>query len=317
MLFADCPLCDRPAPLDAETGALDCAACGVRLELAEEPALAGARRRGLTARAPPVAGDPTGRRILGAGLQPAPRDAAAPGRLEASWISARSQQSCWARSCSSRSATCRCAAFGAASAPTPNLLVVPFSFGFGLLAAIFAFGHISGGHFNPAVTVAMVLDRRTAPVEAVGYIVAQVVGALLAGAFVMVAINQAAVTAGITAPNTAAGITDMGALLMEIVATAGFIAVILASTKRAPALAALAIPLTLVAIHFATASLSGASVNPARSLGSAIVGGDRPRSGSTSWPRSWARSSAGSPGRLIDGGAETAPAEEPAAERAA
>jgi aquaporin Z len=58
------------------------------------------------------------------------------------------------------------------------------------------------------------------------------------------------------------------------VLTAGFIAVILASTRRAPALAALAIPLTLVAIHFASASLSGASVNPARSIGSAVVGGD-------------------------------------------
>ena len=42
----------------------------------------------------------------------------------------------------------------------PNLLVVPFAFGFGLLAAIFAVGHISGGHFNPAVTVAAVLDKR-------------------------------------------------------------------------------------------------------------------------------------------------------------
>jgi aquaporin Z len=66
----------------------------------------------------------------------------------------------------------------------------------------------------------------------------------------------------------------MGALVIEVVATAGFIAVILAATKRAPALAALAIPLTLVAIHFGIASLSGSSVNPARSLGSAIVGGD-------------------------------------------
>jgi aquaporin Z len=166
------------------------------------------------------------------------------------------------------------AAFGAASPATAGLLVVPFSFGFGLLAAIFAFGHISGGHFNPAVTVAMVLDRRTTPVDAVGYIVAQVAGAIGAGIFVMVAVSQDAVAAGITAPNTAAGITDVGALLIEVVATAGFIAVILASTKRAPALAALAIPLTLVAIHFGIASLSGASVNPARSLGSAIVGGD-------------------------------------------
>ena len=110
------------------------------------------------------------------------------------------------------------AAFGAAGAS--GLLVVPFSFGFGLLAAIFAFGHISGGHFNPAVTVAMVLDRRTTPVEAVGYIVAQVAGAIAAGLFVMVAVSQAAVAAGITKPNAAAGITDAGALLIETVMTA-------------------------------------------------------------------------------------------------
>ena len=85
-------------------------------------------------------------------------------------------------------------------ARAPNLLVVPWSFGFGLLAAIFAFGHISGGHFNPAVTVAMVLDRRTTPIDAVGYIASQVIGALAAGALVTVAVSQAAVKAGITAP---------------------------------------------------------------------------------------------------------------------
>ena len=162
------------------------------------------------------------------------------------------------------------AAFGAAGAT--GLLVVPFSFGFGLLAAIFAFGHISGGHFNPAVTVAMVLDKRTTPIDAVGYIVAQVIGAVAAGVLVMIAVSQAAVKAGITAPGK--DITDIGAVLIEMILTAGFIAVILASTKRAAAIAGLAIPLTLVAIHFASASLSGASVNPARSIGSALVGGD-------------------------------------------
>ena len=92
------------------------------------------------------------------------------------------------------------AAFGAADPAPAGLLVVPFSFGFGLLAAIFAFGHISGGHFNPAVTVAMVLDKRTTPVDAVGYIVAQVIGAVAAGLLVMAAVSQAAVTAGITDP---------------------------------------------------------------------------------------------------------------------
>ena len=163
------------------------------------------------------------------------------------------------------------AAFGAAGMDS-GLLVVPFAFGLGLLAAVFAFGHISGGHFNPAVTVGMVLDGRTTPVDAVGYIVAQIIGAIAAAAVVLVAVSQDAVKAGITAPG--GGVTDIGALIIEVVMTAGFLAVILASTKRAPALAPLAIPLTLVGIHFASATLSGASVNPARSIGSALVGGD-------------------------------------------
>jgi aquaporin Z len=153
-----------------------------------------------------------------------------------------------------------------------GLLIVPFSFGFGLLAAIFAFGHISGGHFNPAVTVAMVLDKRTTPMDAVGYIVAQVIGAIGAAVLVMVLFDQATVAAGVTKPG--AGVTEIEALIIEIVLTGGFLAVILASTRHAASLAALAIPLSLVAIHFASANLSGASVNPARSIGSALIGGD-------------------------------------------
>jgi aquaporin Z len=162
------------------------------------------------------------------------------------------------------------AAFGAAD--VPGLLVVPFSFGFGLLAAIFAVGHISGGHFNPAVTVAALLDRRVEVTDAIGYILAQVIGAIAAAAIVFVVAGQGAVTAGVTKPG--AGITDIGALLLEIVLTAGFVLVILVASKRAAGLAPLAIPLTLVAIHFASATLSGASVNPARSIGSALLGAD-------------------------------------------
>ena len=162
------------------------------------------------------------------------------------------------------------AAFGVAT--VPGLLVVPFSFGFGLLGAIFAVGHISGGHFNPAVTVAAVLDRRIETTDAIGYILAQVIGAIAAAAIVFVVAGQGAVTAGVTKPG--AGITEIGALILEIVLTAGFVLVILVATKRAAGLAPLAIPLTLVAIHFAAATLSGASVNPARSIGSALLGAD-------------------------------------------
>ncbi len=157
-------------------------------------------------------------------------------------------------------------------AAVPGLLVVSFAFPLGLLAAIFAFGHISGGHYNPAVTIAMVLDKRTTTVNALGYIVAQVLGALAAGVVVLVVAGQAAVAAGATKPGT--GITEIGALILEVVLTAGFVVVILASTRHATSLAALAIPLSLVAIHFASAPLSGASVNPARSIGSAVIGGD-------------------------------------------
>ena len=163
------------------------------------------------------------------------------------------------------------AAVGAAGT-VPGLLVVPFSFGFGLLAAIFAFGHISGGHFNPAVTVAAVLDGRTTTTDAAGYIVAQVIGALGAAVLILVVAGQASVAAGTTLPG--GDVTEIGAFILEVVLAAGFIVVILTSTKRAPTLAPIAIPLTLVAIHFAAATLSGASVNPARSIGSAVVGGD-------------------------------------------
>jgi aquaporin Z len=163
-------------------------------------------------------------------------------------------------------------AINASSTPVSGLLVVPFAFGLGLLAAIFMFGPISGAHYNPAVTIAMILDKRTTIADGAGYIVAQILGAIGAALIVMVAVSQKTVADGITAPGT--GMTDAGALILEVVFSAAFLLVILTATKRAPQLAPLAIPLTLVAIHFADATLSGASVNPARSIGSAVVGGD-------------------------------------------
>ena len=114
-----------------------------------------------------------------------------------------------------------------------NQLVVPFSFSLGLLAAIFAVGHISGGHFNPAVTIAMVIDKRTPTMDAVGYIIAQCIGAIGAAALVLVVSGQAAVAAGVTKPG--GGVTDVGALIIEITLTAGFVAVILAVDEASPA----------------------------------------------------------------------------------
>ena len=160
------------------------------------------------------------------------------------------------------------AAAGAMNVPV--LIVVPFGFGLALLAAIQAVGHVSGGHFNPAVTLGAFLDRRIDAMNALGYVVAQIIGAIAASVFVLFVAGQAAVQ------GTANGFPDgkmINAIGLEIVLTAVFLLVILTVTKRAPGPAAFAIPLTLVTIHFAGIPFSGASVNPARSLGPALVGG--------------------------------------------
>ena len=152
----------------------------------------------------------------------------------------------------------------------PVLIVVPFGFGLGLLAAIHATGYVSGGHYNPAVTLAAWLDHRIEATNAVGYVVAQVIGAIAGSGFVLFVAGQDAVVA--TTSGFPAG-RMINALGVEIVLTAIFLLVILTVTKRAPNQAAFAIPLTLTVIHFAGIPFSGASVNPARSLAPALVGG--------------------------------------------
>jgi aquaporin Z len=149
------------------------------------------------------------------------------------------------------------------------LSVVPWGFGLGLLAAVFAVGHISGGHFNPAVTIAMLLDKRMPSSDVAGYLVAQFAGATLASAILVVLSDREAVA------GTANSYTEVSVgLVSEIVLTLIFVLVILMVTKTAPGSAGIVIPLTLAGVHLAGIPFSGASVNPARSFGPALVGGD-------------------------------------------
>ena len=152
----------------------------------------------------------------------------------------------------------------------PILVVVPFGFGLALLAAIQTAGYVSGGHFNPAVTLGAFLDRRIDATNAIGYVVAQIIGAIAASGVVLLVADQAAVQ------GTASGFPDgkaASAVIVEVVLTAIFLLVILTVTKRSPNHAGFAIPLTLTVCHFAGIPFSGSSVNPARSLGPALVGG--------------------------------------------
>jgi len=158
-----------------------------------------------------------------------------------------------------------------ATAGTPALVVIPIGFGLGLLAAIAVAGHVSGGHFNPAVTLGAFLDKRIDAMTAAGYVVAQVIGAVAASAFIL-AISSTAAVAGTKNMPGASG--DTTAFVAEVVLTAVFIAVILTVTKKAADQALYVIPLTLLAIHAVGIPFSGASVNPARALGPAIVSTD-------------------------------------------
>ena len=150
-----------------------------------------------------------------------------------------------------------------------EIVAISFAFGLALLAGIWAVGHISGAHFNPAVTLAMLVDGRTSFGDAIGYWVAQFAGATVASLVVLAATSREAVAGTVTGYETLST-----GILMEIVLTLVFVWVILAVTRTGGNHAPVGIALTLVAVHLAGIPFSGASVNPARSFGPAVVSGE-------------------------------------------
>ena len=150
-----------------------------------------------------------------------------------------------------------------------GLVSIALGFGLALMIGLYAFAAVSGGHYNPAVSLAMFLDGRMAASDMFRYWIAQVVGAIAASIVVLIAYSD-----NVVAVTTTQASDVWAAIVVEVVFTAVFVAVILDSTRaeRAHGTALLAIPLALVAIHVAAIPISGASVNPARSIGPALVG---------------------------------------------
>jgi aquaporin Z len=164
-----------------------------------------------------------------------------------------------------------------------GFLGVALAFGLTVLTGVYAFGAISGGHFNPAVTLGAALARRIEWKALPGYWVVQVIGGLIAALVIyFVAKGKAGFTAtGHMAANGfgehSPGGYSLGAVILaEIVLTAMFLFVILGSTDdRAPkGFAGLAIGLTLTLIHLVAIPISNTSVNPARSTAVAFFNGN-------------------------------------------
>src|SRR6478735_8049357 len=154
-----------------------------------------------------------------------------------------------------------------------STLGVAFAFGLGLALAITALGHISGGHFNPAVSLGLAAARKFPPREVVPYWIAQVAGGLVAVLAVDLVYKEAAVDALTTKPG--AGISSGGAFLLELIITALFVIVIatVATDDRAPwkgVMAPLLIGLFIFTAADAVGPASGGSFNPARSLDPAL-----------------------------------------------
>ena len=160
-----------------------------------------------------------------------------------------------------------------------GFLGVALAFGLTVLTGVFALGHISGGHFNPAVSVGLWVGGRFDTKDLIPYVVSQVVGAVLAAWVLYLIVQGQAGFAGTGgfATNGYAELSPgkyslISALMIEIVLTAMFLIVIMGATdKRAPAgFAPIAIGLALTLIHLISIPVTNTSVNPARSTGVAI-----------------------------------------------
>lgn len=160
---------------------------------------------------------------------------------------------------------------------------VALAFGLTVLVMAFAVGHISGGHFNPAVTIGLTVGGRFPVAQVVPYIIAQLVGAIAAaGVLYLIASGKAGFDAAASGfasngygEHSPGGFSLQAGMISELVLTAVFLIVIMGATdKRAPAgFAPIAIGLALTLIHLVSIPVTNTSVNPARSTGVAIFQG--------------------------------------------
>ena len=165
-----------------------------------------------------------------------------------------------------------------------GLVGVSFAFGLTVLTMAYAVGHISGGHFNPAISIGLWFGGRFSFAELIPYIIAQVAGACAAAAILALILAngpEGSAAIGNLASNgfgeASPGKYNLIAVIItEVVMTAAFLMVIMGATdKRAPAgFAPLAIGMCLTLIHLISIPVSNTSVNPARSTGPALISMD-------------------------------------------
>lgn len=158
---------------------------------------------------------------------------------------------------------------------------VALAFGLTVLTMVYAVGHISGGHFNPAVTIGLWIGGRIGAKEILPYVVSQVLGGIAAAGVLYIIVTGNGSGIGSFAANgygehSPGGYSMTAAIVSELVMTFMFLLIILGATdKKAPkGFAGLAIGLALTLIHLISIPVTNTSVNPARSISQAVFVGD-------------------------------------------
>ena len=161
-----------------------------------------------------------------------------------------------------------------------GLVATALAFGLAIIASAYVIGSISGCHVNPAVSFAMVLDKRMDIKDFVGYVIGQVAGAFAGTGLLYFVLNETVIGTKNLGANgfdalSAANISMAGAFVVEVVLTLIFVYTILGVTKDSTKsnVAPIVIGLTLTFVHLLGIYLTGTSVNPARSLAPAVIQG--------------------------------------------
>ncbi len=163
-----------------------------------------------------------------------------------------------------------------AIAANAGLTGIALAHGITIAVMVSSVGFISGGQFNPAVTIGALLVKKIDVNNAIGYIIVQCLGAIAAAALIKLAVpEQALLAVGMGTPALGEGITTTQALVAEIILTFFLMFVIYGTAidKRAPKMGGLFIGLVITANIFMGGPISGAAMNPARHLGPALLGG--------------------------------------------
>lgn len=162
---------------------------------------------------------------------------------------------------------------------TASVVGTAIAFGLAVVAMAYTIGGISGCHINPAITLGVCLSGRMSAKDACGYMVFQVIGAVIAAAvlYCLVSLDPSLALGTKTGANACASANVINGLVAEIVLTYIFVMVVLGATSKTNGatnnFAGLAIGLSLILIHLVGIHYTGTSVNPARSIGPALFEG--------------------------------------------